>query len=80
MDYQMPRADEFPPFSIALKNTLCTTNILDVKGAGEAGAIGAPPAFMNAVVEALWERTGRIHIDMPATPARIWAALNGAEE
>lgn len=77
MDYQMPRADQFPRFSFALRNTRCTTNLLGVKGAGEAGSIGATPAFMNAVVDALWERTGRAHIDMPATPARVWAALNG---
>jgi len=51
-------------------------NPLGVKGAGEAGAVGAPPAVINAVVDALSRRSGVRHIDMPATPRRVWVALN----
>ena len=75
MDYQMPRAADFPDFQFDLANTRCTTNPLGVKGAGEAGAIGAPPAFVNAVVDALHEHTGLTHLDMPLTPQRVWEAL-----
>ena len=75
MDYQMPRAADFPDIRFDLANTRCTTNPLGVKGAGEAGAIGAPPAFVNAVVDALHERTGLTHLDMPLTPKRVWEAL-----
>ena len=78
MDYQMPRAGDYPSFSFDLANTRCTTNPLGVKGAGEAGAIGAPPAFVNAVIDAIRERTGLSHIDMPLTPGRVWALLNAA--
>ena len=53
----------------------CTTNPLGVKGAGEAGAIGAPPAVINAIVDALYPYTGVKHIDMPATAASIWAVI-----
>jgi aerobic carbon-monoxide dehydrogenase large subunit len=78
MDYAMPRASDVPSFAFATHNVPTSANPLGVKGAGEAGAVGAPPAVMNAIVDALAQRTGRHHIDMPATPARIWAALNGA--
>jgi aerobic carbon-monoxide dehydrogenase large subunit len=54
-----------------------TSNPLGVKGAGEAGAVGAPPAVINAVVDALYHRAGLRHIDMPATPRRVWEMLNG---
>lgn len=77
MDYQMPRAGDFPEIGLSFKHTLCQRNPLGIKGAGEAGAIGAPPAFMNAVVDAIHARTGLTHIDMPATPQRVWAALHG---
>jgi carbon-monoxide dehydrogenase large subunit len=53
----------------------CVTNIIGVKGAGEAGTIGAAPAVMNAVVDALWRAYGIRHLDMPATPERTWAAI-----
>ncbi len=76
MDYCMPRADDVPSFKVATTVTACTHNPLGVKGCGEAGAIGAPPAVINAICDALSER-GIHHIDMPATPARIWAALQG---
>jgi carbon-monoxide dehydrogenase large subunit len=56
----------------------CKTNPLGVKGAGEAGAIGSCPALMNAILDALW-RSHRIrHIDMPATPQKVWAAIEKA--
>ncbi|MBN9497209.1 MAG: xanthine dehydrogenase family protein molybdopterin-binding subunit [Alphaproteobacteria bacterium] len=75
MDYTMPRADDLPSFDVATQSTLCTHNPLGVKGVGEVGAIGSPPAVINAVVDALRE-TGVRHIDMPATPSKIWALLN----
>ncbi|MEM7422781.1 MAG: xanthine dehydrogenase family protein molybdopterin-binding subunit [Pseudomonadota bacterium] len=80
MDYRMPRAEDFPGIAFHLKNTRCTTNPLGVKGAGEAGAIGAPPAFINALVDALHPETGLVHMDMPATPLRIWQALDSGAE
>ena len=78
MDYQMPRAADFPPFDIDFRHVRCQTNPLGVKGAGEAGAIGAPPAFVNAVVDALQETTGLTHIEMPLTPGRVWQILSSA--
>ena len=74
-DYAMPRADDLPYFSFTTHNVPCTANPLGIKGAGEAGAIGAPPAVINAIVDALYAKGVR-HIDMPATPPRIWAALH----
>lgn len=79
MDYAMPRADDLPNFSVDHScQTPCTHNPLGVKGCGEAGAIGSPPAVVNAVVDAL-QRNGKdvTHIDMPLTPARVWSAMNG---
>jgi carbon-monoxide dehydrogenase large subunit len=78
MDYQMPRALDVPAISFRTNEVPCRTNPLGVKGAGEAGAIGAPPAVINAVVEALSE-LGVRHIDMPATPERIWQAIMSAK-
>ena len=78
MDYAMPRADNFPFFSFETRNVPSTTNALGIKGAGEAGTIGATPAALNAVTDALWRAYGIRHIEMPATPARIWAAIQGA--
>ncbi|MGR3397370.1 xanthine dehydrogenase family protein molybdopterin-binding subunit [Pseudooceanicola nanhaiensis] len=79
MDYTMPRADDVPMYNVdhsAL--TACTHNPLGVKGCGEAGAIGSPPAVVNAVIDALQRagRSGVTHIDMPLTPARVWSALH----
>ena len=74
MDYTMPRADDVPFFNVATTVTACTHNPLGVKGCGEAGAIGSPPAVINAVCDALKDY-GVDHIDMPATPARVWAAI-----
>ncbi len=76
MDYCMPRADDVPNFTIDHQVTACTHNVLGVKGCGEAGAIGSPPAVINAIVNALKDY-GVSHIDMPATPAKVWAAING---
>jgi carbon-monoxide dehydrogenase large subunit len=78
MDYAMPRADDVPSFDCAFHNVPCTANPLGVKGAGEAGAVGAPPAVINAVVDALHSRSGVKHIDMPATREKVWRALRGA--
>ncbi len=77
MDYGLPRADDLPFFSVGTQNVPCTTNPLGIKGAGEAGAIGAPPAFVNAVVDAL-APLGIAHLDMPLTPARVWEAIEAA--
>ncbi|MET4126856.1 xanthine dehydrogenase family protein molybdopterin-binding subunit [Roseovarius sp. MBR-6] len=79
MDYAMPRADDLPFFAVDHScQTPCTHNPLGVKGCGEAGAIGSPPAVVNAVVDAL-RSAGRdiTHIDMPLTPSRVWAAMQG---
>ena len=79
MDYAMPRADDVPFFRVDHSScTPCTHNPLGVKGCGEAGAIGSPPAVVNAVIDAL-HRAGMTHIthiDMPLTPSRVWAAMN----
>ncbi|TCK30931.1 carbon-monoxide dehydrogenase large subunit [Ancylobacter aquaticus] len=78
MDYGLPRADDLPFFDVSTHNVPCTTNPLGIKGAGEAGAIGAPPAFVNAVVDAL-APLGITHLDMPLTPARVWQAIQDAK-
>jgi len=78
MDYALPRASDAPAFAFETVNVPCKTNPLGVKGAGEAGAIGSCPAVINAILDALW-RTYRIReIDMPATPQKIWAAIEAA--
>ncbi|PZQ82933.1 MAG: xanthine dehydrogenase family protein molybdopterin-binding subunit [Ancylobacter novellus] len=77
MDYGLPRADDLPFFSVATQNTPCTTNPLGIKGAGEAGAIGAPPALVNAVIDAL-APLGITELDMPLTPSRVWEAIAAA--
>lgn len=80
MDYALPRALDAPDFVFETRNVPCKTNLLGVKGAGEAGAIGSCPALMNAILDALW-RSHRIrHIDMPATPQRVWAAIEKAKK
>jgi carbon-monoxide dehydrogenase large subunit len=78
MDYALPRADDVPSFDCAFHNVPCVTNPLGVKGAGEAGAVGSPPAMINAVVDALHPATGLKHLDMPATRERIWRALRAS--
>src|SRR5690554_1934 len=78
MDYCLPRADDMPDIEVTLVEDLpCKTNPMGVKGAGEAGAIGAPPVIMNALVNALIP-LGPVHVDMPATPERIWRAMQAA--
>jgi aerobic carbon-monoxide dehydrogenase large subunit len=77
MDYAMPRASDMPNFAFSTHNVPSTSNPFGVKGAGEAGAVGAPPAVINAIVDALHHHAGVRHIDMPATPPRVWEALNG---
>ena len=80
MDYALPRAADAPDFVFETRNVPCKNNPLGVKGAGEAGAIGSCPALMNAILDALW-RSHRIrHIDMPATPQRVWAAIEKAKK
>jgi aerobic carbon-monoxide dehydrogenase large subunit len=78
MDYAMPRAGDLPSFAFSTHNVPSTSNPFGVKGAGEAGSVGAPPAVINAIVDALHDRVGARHIDMPATPRRIWETLNGS--
>jgi carbon-monoxide dehydrogenase large subunit len=80
MDYAMPRAHHAPDFVFETRNVPCKTNPLGVKGAGEAGAIGSCPAIMNAIIDALWRSHRVRHIDMPATPRRIWEAINTAQK
>jgi carbon-monoxide dehydrogenase large subunit len=76
LDYCLPKADHLPNLRFATHNVPSTTNAMGIKGAGEAGTIGATPAVMNAVVDALARAKGITHIDMPATPERVWAALH----
>jgi aerobic carbon-monoxide dehydrogenase large subunit len=77
MDYGMPRAHHIAHMEAGFNTVPCRTNPLGVKGAGEAGACGAPPAFIGAVVDALRDY-GVTHMDMPATPEKIWRAIYGA--
>ncbi len=74
MDYTMPRADNLPNISVGTETTLCTHNPLGVKGCGEVGAIGSPPATINAVVDALRDYGVR-HLEMPATAQKIWSII-----
>ena len=78
MDYALPRAEDMPDFVFETRNVPCKVNPLGVKGAGEAGAIGSCPAVINAVIDALSRAYGIDHIDMPATPERVWCAINSA--
>jgi aerobic carbon-monoxide dehydrogenase large subunit len=74
-DYALPRAEDMPAFMFETRNVPCKTNVLGVKGAGEAGAIGSCPAVMNAIMDALWRAYRIRHVDMPATPERLWQAI-----
>ena len=71
MDYTMPRAGDLPSFKISTSNTPCPGNPLGIKGCGEAGAIGSPPAVINAITDAL----GIVDIAMPASPSTVWSAI-----
>jgi carbon-monoxide dehydrogenase large subunit len=75
MDYCMPRADDVPFFTIEHNSTTCPGNPLGIKGCGEAGAIGAPPAIINAITDAI----GTNDLAMPATPRAVWHALQNAK-
>jgi carbon-monoxide dehydrogenase large subunit len=79
MDYCLPRADDFCEFRTQLAEIPCATNPLGIKGVGESGTIGAPPALMNAVLDAL-RPLGVKHMDMPATPFHVWQAIEGARQ
>lgn len=81
MDYAMPRADDFPNFAVDHScQTPCTHNPLGVKGCGEAGAIGSPPAVVNAVIDALQSGGHNVeHINMPVSPHRVWSAIQAAK-
>ena len=72
MDYTMPRADDLPMFKVSTHETFCPGNPLGIKGCGEAGAIGSPPALVNAVTDAL----GTENLNMPLTPQNVWKAAN----
>ncbi|MGY6706815.1 MAG: xanthine dehydrogenase family protein molybdopterin-binding subunit [Rhizobiaceae bacterium] len=74
MDYTMPRADDLPSFQVSTSNTPCPGNPLGIKGCGEAGAIGSPPAVINAITDAI----GTNDLTMPATPQAVWSALQSA--
>jgi len=76
MDYAFPRADVVPHVTFGLHNSPCKTNPLGVKGAGEAGAIGAPPSVVNAIVDAIFPHTGVKHVDMPVTAASLWKIID----
>ncbi len=76
MDYTMPRADNLPNMHVATENTsMCTHNPLGSKGCGEVGAIGSPPAVINAIIDALRDYGVR-HMNMPATSGKIWSIIN----
>jgi len=77
MDYALPRAEDLPDIEVDLIEVPCETNPLGVKGAGEAGAVGSPPAVVNALIDALSD-AGVTQIDMPATPEVVWKALRAA--
>ncbi len=74
MDYAMPRADDLPSYKVSHESTLCPGNPLGMKGCGEAGTIGSPPAVINAITDAI----GNNDLSMPATPAKVWAAIQAA--
>ena len=78
MDYALPRAADLPDIEVDLIEVPCLSNPLGVKGAGEAGAVGSPPAMINAIVDAL-RGAGVKSIDMPATPEKVWKAIHMAQ-
>jgi carbon-monoxide dehydrogenase large subunit len=77
MEYALPRADTLPALVIGSNPVPTGANVLGAKGAGEAGTVGALPAVMNAVMDAL-APLGVRHLDMPATPERVWRAIQEA--
>ncbi len=79
LSYTMPRASDVPSYDVSTEATPCAHNPLGAKGVGEVGSIGAPPAVINAIVDAL-AHLGVKHVDMPATPERVWRAIRAAKE
>jgi carbon-monoxide dehydrogenase large subunit len=77
LDYAIPRADDLPPISVTSRDVPSPTNPLGVKGAGEGGTVGAPGAVIHAILDAL-APLGVVHVDMPATPERVWQAIQDA--
>ncbi len=77
MDYRMPRASDLPMMTVESNPVPTAANPLGAKGAGEAGTVGALPVVINAIVDAL-RPLGIRHIDMPATPERVWRAIRDA--
>src|SRR5205085_8678855 len=77
MDYALPRASDVPEVGVVNHPVPATTNVLGVKGCGEAGCAGSLTSVMNAIADALGE-FGIPHLDMPATPYRVWRAIQGA--
>jgi len=77
MDYCLPRADDLPSIAVGLNEAPSPVNMLGIKGAGENGSTGAPPAVINAIVDAL-SAMGAIDVDMPATPERVWQAIRAS--
>jgi len=80
MDYLIPTSMECPDFELGETVTPCPHHPLGAKGVGESPTVGSPPAIVNAVIDALHETHGVTHIDMPMTPARVWAAMQGRPE
>jgi len=80
MDYQIPTALECPEFELGATVTPCPHHPLGAKGVGESPNVGSPPAIVNAVIDALHDTHGVTHIDMPCSPARVWAAMQGRPE
>ena len=80
MEYLIPTALECPDFELGETVTPCPHHPLGAKGVGESPNVGSPPAIVNAVIDALHETHGVTHIDMPCTPARVWAAMQGRPE
>lgn len=78
MDYWMPRADDFPSFDVSYNEIPSTSNALGAKGAGEAGTVGAPAAYVNAIIDAL-SPYGITAIDMPVTPLKLWSIITGSK-
>jgi carbon-monoxide dehydrogenase large subunit len=77
LDYRLPKADDLPDLNFSAQVTPSPQNLLGIKGCGEAGAAGSPPAVINALVDAL-RPLGVHHIDMPATPQRVWQTIQSA--
>ena len=79
MDYAMPRGDDLPSIYVEANCVPTSTNPLGIKGAGEAGTVGAMPCVMNAAIDAL-SSLGITQLDMPLTPGRVWQAIHAASQ